>query len=294
MREEHTRKITCDECGYSEIILNSRLPYEEGKTCPRCRKGKMYWVPAAEEARRREFQEIYGQGRRVMAEERRVSPLWIIPISLALGVGAGLGLLLAVARREEEVPPVVLANLYGRVTDDATGEPVADVLGTLNGLEFYTDAGGNYAFTDLEPGSYTISFGKEGYEPVVGDIILVEGNNELNVQLTPIAAPVSEFYMPATMQVSESGPVDGLYTVNFSLRITNKGNASGRYQLTWGSNELGPQYEEEASRIIEIEPGKSYDWSWSWPEIPHYYRGYFTVWLFGDWEADNSSVGVWQ
>ena len=288
MPEERTLKITCDECGYSEEVPSSRLAYEEAKTCPSCRKGKMWYVPAAEEARRREVRMM------VMPEERRISPAVVIVGGLGLGIAAVVGLY--ALSRAWAAPPTLpgRATFYGRVTDDATGEPVADVLGTLNGLEFYTDAGGNYAFTDLEPGSYTISFGKEGYEPVVGDIILVEGNNELNVQLTPIAAPVSEFYMPATMQVSESGPVDGLYTVNFSLRITNKGNASGRYQLTWGSNELGPQYEEEASRIIEIEPGKSYDWSWSWPEIPHYYRGYFTVWLFGDWEADNSSVGVWQ
>ena len=234
-------------------------------------------------------------------EERRISPAVIIlPIGIGLGLVAVVGLA-ALARREEEeppeeeppTPPPGRATFYGRVTDSVTGEPVAAVLGTLNSLEFYTDASGNYALTDLEPGSHTITFEKEGYETVVGDIILVEGNNELNVQLTQIALE-AKFYMPATMQVSESGPVDGLYTVNFSLRITNKGDAPGRYQLIWGSNETQPWYEEEASRIIEIEPGKSYDWSWSWPEIPHYYRGYFTCWLFGAWEGDNSSVGVWQ
>jgi len=33
-----------------------------------------------------------------MAEERKVSVLWMIPIGLILGVGAGLGLILAVAQ----------------------------------------------------------------------------------------------------------------------------------------------------------------------------------------------------
>ncbi|GAI76183.1 unnamed protein product [marine sediment metagenome] len=46
-------KITCDECGYSEMVPQSRLAYEEAKTCPKCRKGKMWWVPPAEEERRR-------------------------------------------------------------------------------------------------------------------------------------------------------------------------------------------------------------------------------------------------
>jgi hypothetical protein len=88
MPEERTYKITCDECGYSEIVPQSRLPYEEGKTCPRCRKGKMYWVPPAEEARRREF----------MTEEREISPLWLIPVGIILCVGGALGLVVALAR----------------------------------------------------------------------------------------------------------------------------------------------------------------------------------------------------
>ena len=104
----------------------------------------------------------------------------------------------------------------------------------------------------------------------------------------------AKFYMPSEMEVLESGPENGLYTVTFSLKITNKGNVAGRHGLTWGSNYLGPEYEEEGSRIIELGPGESYTWSWSYTEVFDYYRGYFTCWLFGDWEADNSSVGVWQ
>jgi len=88
-------KITCDECGYSEMVPASRLSYEEGKTCPKCHKGKMYWVPPAEEARRRE---IYGERRRSMPEERRISIAWAIPAILLLGVGGGLALALALAQ----------------------------------------------------------------------------------------------------------------------------------------------------------------------------------------------------
>ncbi len=83
-------EITCNECGYSEMVPASRLSYEEGKTCPRCLKGKMHWVPPAEEARRREVR------RRTMQEER-ISPAIIIVVGLGLAVAAVVGVV-ALAR----------------------------------------------------------------------------------------------------------------------------------------------------------------------------------------------------
>jgi len=61
------------------------------------------------------------------------------------------------------IPPPV-ASLYGVVTDAETGNPIYGVLVTINGLTTYTDAGGNYGFEGLTPGSYTITFEKDGYE----------------------------------------------------------------------------------------------------------------------------------
>jgi len=62
-------------------------------------------------------------------------------------------------------PPVV--NLYGVVTDAETGYPLSGVKVTIDGLVTYTDAGGNYGFEGLAPGSYTITFEKDGYETEV-------------------------------------------------------------------------------------------------------------------------------
>lgn len=92
MSEERTYKITCNECGNSEEVPESRLPYQEGKTCPRCYRGKMYWVPPTEEARRMEVR------RGMMVEERRISIAWVVPPLLLLGVGGGLALALAISR----------------------------------------------------------------------------------------------------------------------------------------------------------------------------------------------------
>lgn len=64
------------------------------------------------------------------------------------------------------IPPPV-ANLYGVVTDAQTGYPISGVKVTIDGLTTYTDASGNYGFTGLSPGSYTITFEKDGYETLV-------------------------------------------------------------------------------------------------------------------------------
>lgn len=97
-----------------------------------------------------------------MAEERRISPaVAIIPVGLGLAAVVGLAAIAWAA------PAPGKANLSGVVTDATTGQPIPDVLVTLNGLELYTDAGGNYSFENLEPGGYVLQFSKEGYETVV-------------------------------------------------------------------------------------------------------------------------------
>ena len=87
MPEERTLKITCDECGYSEIVPYSSLAYEEAKTCPKCRKGKMWWVPSSEEARVREVRRMMA-----MPEEKRISPAVVIVGGIGLGLAAVVGL----------------------------------------------------------------------------------------------------------------------------------------------------------------------------------------------------------
>lgn len=125
-------------------------------------------------------------------EERKISPaIVIIPIGLGLGLVVSLA---ALAWAAPPTPPPGRANLYGKVIDAITGEPIADVLINLDGIQVYSDAGGNYIFTDVEPESYVISFTKGGYIMGSTDVTLVEGNNELNVSLTPIAAPVANLY----------------------------------------------------------------------------------------------------
>jgi len=98
--------------------------------------------------------------------EERISPTLVIPIGLGLGLVAALGIA-AMARAAPPTPPPGRANLYGRVTDAETGEPISGVLVSLNGYSAYTDNAGNYIFPDLDPGSYMAQFSKEGYQTEV-------------------------------------------------------------------------------------------------------------------------------
>jgi len=100
-------------------------------------------------------------------EERGISPAVAI-VSAGLGLGVlGTVALVALARAAPPEPEPGLANLYGVVTDAETGNPIPGVLVALNGLQVYTDAGGNYLFGDLEPGEYLLQFSKAGYETAV-------------------------------------------------------------------------------------------------------------------------------
>jgi len=63
------------------------------------------------------------------------------------------------------IPPPV-ANLYGVVTDAQTGLPLEGVKVSIDGLVTHTNSSGAYGFEGLTPGSYTITFEKDGYETV--------------------------------------------------------------------------------------------------------------------------------
>ncbi|MDD4986736.1 MAG: carboxypeptidase-like regulatory domain-containing protein [Dehalococcoidales bacterium] len=83
-----------------------------------------------------------------------------------------------------------LANLYGFVHDLATGAPVQGVAVNCHTVvDAITDAAGYYEIQGLFPGVYTLTAGKNGYEPFSQVITLQEGNNEVDITLTPIEEP---------------------------------------------------------------------------------------------------------
>lgn len=132
---------------------------------------------------------------------KKLSP-WLI----IAGVAGAIALMVsrAKAKPPEEIPPTEpgLANLYGIVTDSATGKPLQGVRVSLGALTTLTDSSGYYQFTDLEIEQYGISFQKEGYETQEGPIFLQEGNNELNPSIQPSEGPPPEEPTPSPISVS--------------------------------------------------------------------------------------------
>jgi hypothetical protein len=110
---------------------------------------------------------------------------------LILGAGiVGLGVLGAVALAAPKVPsppPSGKANVYGRVTDSSTGNPVPDALLTLDSMQASSDSTGSYSFLDIDPKTYALTCQKEGYQTISESIDVAEGNNEVNIAMTPTA-----------------------------------------------------------------------------------------------------------
>ncbi|MBA7686507.1 hypothetical protein ES703_94957 [subsurface metagenome] len=147
-----------------------------------------------------------------------------------------------------------------------TGSPISGVLVVLNGMQVFTDAQGNYAFTDLEPGSYTITFGKEGYETVVSDIILVGGGNELNVEMVPIAAAPAFTFGTPWLIAYPSTVISGAYYFDFGCTITNLNDVPAEHDLKVMLHQYGYEGQDlgvtiEKSFHLALAPSEIYEYS---------------------------------
>jgi protocatechuate 3,4-dioxygenase beta subunit len=83
---------------------------------------------------------------------------------LAAGAGAagGLVLLLLLLKKGEGAPPPPPANLYGKVTDVQTGQPIEGI--EVSFAEYYgiTGSNGYYLIEGILPGGYEVAF----YDPL--------------------------------------------------------------------------------------------------------------------------------
>ena len=86
--------------------------------------------------------------------------LWIFLAALML---TGLALYSC----KDELAQELTGSILGTVADATTGEPVPTVNVSLEpgGKSALTGSDGNYLFSDLEVGSYTVSISKQGYTP---------------------------------------------------------------------------------------------------------------------------------
>lgn len=127
-----------------------------------------------------------------------------------------------------------LAMLYGDVKDARTFYEVEGVLVTLNGLTTYTGERPEYMFRyifeGLTPGPYTITFSKDGYEPLTQEVTLASGTNELNVFLEPTGvAPELEM---VDYSWPDSQPYEPSSAHPLSVTLRNVSTQEYTYELT--------------------------------------------------------------
>ncbi len=88
-----------------------------------------------------------------------------------------------------------LTKLFGVVTDAESGNAIIGVKVSIRDLFTYTDSLGYYLiahiYEPLTPGSYTVTFEKLGYKTVVTSVVLVAGDNELNVEMMLVTGPIT-------------------------------------------------------------------------------------------------------
>lgn len=82
---------------------------------------------------------------------------------LALAGIVGVGFLLT--RKPQPQPG--MANLNGIVTDSQTSQPIDSVLVAVDGNSDLSDGSGYFELFNLIPGTYSITFSKDGYETLV-------------------------------------------------------------------------------------------------------------------------------
>lgn len=105
---------------------------------------------------------------------------------------------------------VVGTTLSGRVTDAETGAGISGAVITASqyvsitetkSYKTTTDYNGFYLITDMAPGFITgIACEAEGYVTVTKTLRIIEGNNELNIQLVSVTAMVTLYMAGVSTQ----------------------------------------------------------------------------------------------
>ena len=144
--------------------------------------------------------------------------LWIFLVTLML---AGLALYSC----KDELVQELTGSILGTVADATTGEPVPTVNVSLEpgGKSALTGSDGNYLFSDLEVGSYTVSISKQGYTPD-SRVIEVEPDKSANGDFLIERIPAVVTVDRDTLDFGDGSDVNSL-----SFNIVN----SGYEDLEW-------------------------------------------------------------
>ncbi len=117
-------------------------------------------------------------------------------------------------------------SITGTVKDYDNGQliPNCQVSMTPGGKSLTTGNDGQFEFEGVEPGSYTLSFKKSGYEDASSNVSVVAGKTQ-NVQLTLRA-------LSAVISVSETKLDFGSTTATMSFTVSNTGKGNLEWSLS--------------------------------------------------------------
>ena len=148
-----------------------------------------------------------------------------------------LGILLICGIYQACVPDVELpGSIYGVVADKATGEPIksAGVELSPSGLKTITGSEGQFEFTELDPGKYTLLITKTGYLDGVSSTIEVKAGQQAK-------GDVQMEKLPPSLRVvnNDNEDIDVLdfgaqkSDISRSFNIFNDGESSLEWEITY-------------------------------------------------------------
>lgn len=111
-------------------------------------------------------------------------------------------------------------GVHGRITDEASGQPIADATVTVTSPSqnesHATDAAGYYAFITLGPDTYTITVKKDGYDvgQVPGVTIISDQNRSVDVRLQKSVKTLGRVAVRGSSSLVKAGVVSDVYSVN--------------------------------------------------------------------------------
>lgn len=147
-----------------------------------------------------------------------------------------LGILLICGIYQACVPDVELpGSIYGVVADKATGEPIksAGVELSPSGLKTITGSEGQFEFTELDPGKYTLLITKTGYLDGVSSTIEVkagqQAKGDVQIEKLPPALKVVNDHREDMDTLDFGSAIDD---VARSFSLFNDGTESLEWQIT--------------------------------------------------------------
>jgi hypothetical protein len=137
------------------------------------------------------------------------------------------GALILMGKKQETTG---IGSLVGKVTNQNTGQPIADVLVSLGGYYASTDQNGDYYLAAIPAGIHSLTFVKSGYQTVQRvSIEIVIGENRLDITMIPISQ--AEASLSGTVTDLNGYPVAGadIWLVGYGYDATND---LGQFSIT--------------------------------------------------------------